>query len=206
MRGERWRQLSASLPSITPVDGPHCLSPPSPPHVQAGLKAEKLRRFAELDAQHQRQLSDERIKLGRLAGLQLAPGPVRRPSACAAGPVCSAGRGICCSCCNGDARQSQLAGEATEALGALAGSPSTPASYPRHRDPPFPPLPSPQDGKEPLLSYLMQRHGMRGKLYKNKDAAALARTAAAMQAARSACKPPRLVQAAGRPKGRPALG
>jgi hypothetical protein len=99
--------------------------------VQAGLKAEKLRRFAELDAQHQCQLSDERIKLGRLAGLQLAPGP---------------------------------------------------------------------DGKEPLLSYLMQRHGMRGKLYKNKDAAALARTAASMQAARSAA-----ARAGAGASGRPAL-
>jgi hypothetical protein len=162
--------------------------------VQAGLKAEKLRRFAELDAQHQCQLSDERIKLGRLAGLQLAPGPVRRPGACAAGPVCSAGRRICCSGCGGNARRVQL--ERLQKTGRPCGFPIDACFQPRSPPPP----PPPQDGKEPLLSYLMQRHGMRGKLYKNKDAAALARTAASMQAARSAA-----ARAGAGASGRPAL-
>lgn len=52
--------------------------PPVCPPLQAELKAEKQRRFAELDWQQQRRLGDERAKLGRLAALQLAPGPVRR--------------------------------------------------------------------------------------------------------------------------------
>lgn len=152
--------------------------------LQDELEREKVKRLWELDARHRRQLDDERYKLGRLAQMQLAPGPVRFITDtvldCCASLLLSS---LCLFC------SSLLFASCTGCVVGLAGCICPNAA--RSAVAPCPlRMYALQEGK-PLLQHLMERHGVRGHFYGivKKDTIRLAQMAAAEKRRREAEQP-----------------